>query len=295
MLNPALNLIYWADSGTGKIQRASLDGSPPEDLVTGLKHPNGIAIAGSKIYWTDCDVTRLPQNKEGTIKWANLNGSSPKDLPITQFVNPTMLALDISANNANKMIYWADISGGSIQRANLNGSQYQVLHNTTSLGGIALDVPRNKIYWTNPVQGKIQRANLDGSPPEDFVTGLESPNGIAIAGGKIYWTDMVIPSKIQCANLDEFQGRSLNHSQVDTLVVIPCDFLPFGIAIDVPRGKIYWTIQGMGPTEGTGAIQRANLDGSEYESLPITGLKSPSGIALYARQSSSVASAWPQT
>ena len=281
MLNPALNLIYWADSGTGKIQRANPNGSPPEDLVTGLKHPNGIAIAEGKIYWTDCDVTRLPQNKEGTIKWANLNGSLPKDLPITQFVNPTMLALDISANNANKMIYWADISGGPIQRANLNGSQYQVLLNTASLGGIALDVPRNKIYWTNPVQGKIQRASLDGSPPEDFVTGLESPNGIAIAGGKIYWTDMVTPSKIQCANLDEFQGSPLNLSQVETLVVIPCG-LPYGIALDVSRDKIYWTVQRTDTPQRTGAIQCADLNGSRYKELPIIGLKSPNGIALYA-------------
>ena len=281
MLNSALNLIYWADSGTGKIQRARLDGSPPEDLVTGLKHPNGIAIdvSRNKIYWTASDETRLIQNRESAIKWANLNNvSPPKDLPITQFVNPTMLALDVSAS---KMIYWADISGGPIQRANLNGSQYQILPNTTSPGGIALDVPRNKIYWTNPVQGKIQRANLNGSPPEDFVTGLKSPNGIAIAGGKIYWTDMVIPSKIQCANLDEFQGSPFNYSQVDTLVVIPCDFLPFGIAIDVPGDKIYWTIQGMGPTQGMGSVQRAGLDGSPPEDF-VTGLKSPSGIALYA-------------
>ncbi len=37
--------MYWADSDTEKIQRANLDGSSVEDLVTtGLWHPNGIAL-----------------------------------------------------------------------------------------------------------------------------------------------------------------------------------------------------------------------------------------------------------
>ena len=45
----ALDLInskmYWTDFGTEKIQRANLDGSNVEDLVTtGLSDPNGIAL-----------------------------------------------------------------------------------------------------------------------------------------------------------------------------------------------------------------------------------------------------------
>lgn len=284
MLNSELNLIYWADSGTGKIQRAKFDGSY-EDLFTGLEGPTGIALAWDNIYWTEWDKTKLPQR--GTIKWANLdNGSSPKDLPITQLVNPTKLALDVSGNR----IYWADTPGGPIQRAMLDGSPPENLP-IESPGGIALDVLRNKIYWTNPFKGKIQCANLDefnGSPPEDLVTGLKSPNGIAIdtSNNMICWTDMggkennaIIPGKIQCANLDEFQGRALDTSQIKALI-IPSG-RPVDIALDVPRGKIYWTTQGMGPTQETGAIQRADLDGYLPEDF-VTGLKSPSGIDLYA-------------
>ena len=51
--------------------------------------------------------------------------------------------------------------------------------------------------------------------------------------------------------------------------------LPVRIALDLARGKIYWT-------EGSLAdfmISRANLDGTDGEFL-ITGLTSPSGIAL---------------
>ena len=37
--------LYWTDSGTGKIQRANLDGTEVEDLVTeGLLSPRGLAL-----------------------------------------------------------------------------------------------------------------------------------------------------------------------------------------------------------------------------------------------------------
>ena len=36
--------MYWTDAGTDKIQRANLDGSGVEDLVTGLNNPYTIAL-----------------------------------------------------------------------------------------------------------------------------------------------------------------------------------------------------------------------------------------------------------
>ena len=42
---PAAVKVYWIDAGTAKIQRASLDGSNVEDLVTsGLGYPEDIAL-----------------------------------------------------------------------------------------------------------------------------------------------------------------------------------------------------------------------------------------------------------
>ena len=67
--------MYWTDSGTGKIQRANLDGSGVEDLVTtGLTAPRGIALdpRAGKMYWTDYWTN--------TIHRANLDGSQIEDL-----------------------------------------------------------------------------------------------------------------------------------------------------------------------------------------------------------------------
>lgn len=43
-LDIASGKIYWAANGDGKIQRANLDGSGIENLVTGLVNPHGIAL-----------------------------------------------------------------------------------------------------------------------------------------------------------------------------------------------------------------------------------------------------------
>ena len=93
-----LRKIYWTDFGTGnpnplqndKIQRANLDGSNVETLLTFenfLRVPRGIAldVAGGKMYWTDATRDR--------IRRANLDGSSPEALVTSGLVNPQGIAL----------------------------------------------------------------------------------------------------------------------------------------------------------------------------------------------------------
>ena len=77
----------------------------------------------------------------------------------------------------------------------------------------------------------------------------------------MYWTE---PVKIRRSNLDG--------SGVENLVTRA--EIPFGIALDVSGGKLYWT------DAGTAKIQRSNLDGSGVEDLVTTGLETPWGIAL---------------
>ncbi|MBX3000633.1 MAG: SMP-30/gluconolactonase/LRE family protein [Caldilineaceae bacterium] len=68
--------IYWADSRTGKIQRATLaDGGDVTDLVTAdLQMPHGVAVdaANGHLYWADSAAR--------TIRRATLNGENPIDL-----------------------------------------------------------------------------------------------------------------------------------------------------------------------------------------------------------------------
>ena len=257
----ALLTIFWTDNNTGKIQRANLDGSNVQDLVTqGLETPSGIVldVAGGKMYWTD--------NRTNKIQRANLDGSNVQDLVTQGLRSPSGIALDVAGGK----IYWTDYDTEKIQRANLDGSNIEdlVTQGLYAPRGIVLDVGAGKMYWTDSgTGGKIQRANLDGSNVQDLVTqGLTWPSGIAldVAGGKIYWTDYGT-DKIQRANLDG--------SNIEDLVTQGLSN-PNGIALDVAGGKIYWT-------DGrTDKIQRANLDGSNIEDLVTQGLETPGGIAI---------------
>ena len=245
-----MSQMYW--TGSGKIQRANLDGSNIESLATAENFPFGLAldVARGKIYWTD----------GWWVRRANLDGSNietPVTVDSRRFRTFGGLALDMAGGK----IYWMDWSrSGKIQCANLDGSNIENL--VTGLDyprGLALDVAGGKIYWT---EDGIWRTNLDGSNIESLVTGLDSPSGLALdmAGGKIYWTED--GRMIRRANL--------NGSNIESLVT-GAD--PRGLALDVARGKIYWT-------DWSGKIQRANLDGSNIESL-VTGLDKPFGLALY--------------
>lgn len=86
------------------------------------------------------------------------------------------------------------------------------------------------MYWADEdwggTGGTIQRANLDGTNIEILVSGLESPQGIAlyVANNKLYWTQSWGPYKgVNVANLDG--------TNIETLVSDVNVGLPGGIAL----------------------------------------------------------------
>lgn len=173
--------IYWINQMLDRIQRANLDGSEVEDLVT-WAFSNSLILDRSrgKIYWTDYS--------ESKIRRANLDGSNVEDIVTTSY-EPVSLALDV----ARRKIYWTtwskrEFGPHTIQRANLDGSNVEeVFTNSDRLTSLALDPVGGKIYWITsasdkpaPHTGKIQRSNLDGSEVEDIITGLNNPWSIAL-------------------------------------------------------------------------------------------------------------------
>ncbi|MHC4093036.1 MAG: hypothetical protein ACYSVY_22660, partial [Planctomycetota bacterium] len=107
--------IYWTDVLAHSIQRANLDGSNPEPLITTpVDHPTGIAVdAGAgKVYWADGPLNGPNQR----IQRANLDGTEVEDLVTGQGTPPREISLDPAAG---KMYWGADIG---IWRADLDGS-----------------------------------------------------------------------------------------------------------------------------------------------------------------------------
>ena len=266
------NLMYWTDWATDKIQRANLNGSNIQDLITGLDSPHGITVDGSggKIYWTDPIAAKILR--------ADINGSNIQDL-ITGLDRPIGIAVDGSGGK----IYWTDVETGKIQRANLNGSNIQdLVTGLTSPNGIAVDGSGGKMYWTDFVPGNIQRANLDGTNTETLVSDFDyGPFGIAldVAAGKMYWTNVWGQHRIHQTDLD---GRNVRD------LVITGEG-PVGIAVDIAGRNMYWIEQ------GADKIRRASLNGTNVQDLVRTGLDRPFGLALGIPQTNGTITFDPST
>jgi DNA-binding beta-propeller fold protein YncE len=124
------------------------------------------------------------------------------------------------------------------------------------------------MYWTDSQSDSIYRADLDGSDLETLLTlpGNPSPRGLAVdqINDKIYFANQGAGA-VQRSNLDG--------TAIEDVFTVDGWNGPDGIALDIPSGQVYWT----GLNENL-AIQRANFDGTNVETLVASGLNVPRHI-----------------
>jgi hypothetical protein len=174
-----------------------------------------------------------------------------------------------SSEPATPRLFFLDVRGGRIVSANADGSDVKTL--VTGLrgtpDGIVVDAEAGYMYWTHmgaasADDGYIQRAKRDGSELTKIVPdgGTFTPKQLKLDARhrKLYWADRE-GMRIMRANVDGSQVETLietGHGDGDRANQANwC----VGIALDVGRGKVYWTQKGGNPPN-TGSIRRANLD-----------------------------------
>ncbi len=232
------------------------------------------------IYWT------APRRID-TAQLTNL-----RNLNIQSIVNMGLNGpYDIALDTQRDKIYWTVT--GKIQRANLDGPNARnVITGLYYPRYIALDVIASKVYWiqgTTPglrglFKHKICCANLDGTDVQDLISGLNSPRSIALnmQEGKMYWTEGTSETKGRRFGEIWIEGtphtakiRRANLDGTEIQDVITTGDYPYGIALDLINGKIYWTEYNF----DSGRIRCANLDGTNVQDL-VDGLNNPNDIAL---------------
>ncbi len=202
-----------------------------------------------------------------------------------------------SLNQSHGRIFFLDIRGGRVLSANPDGSDLKVLAEGRRTGpdGIVVDPSAGFVYWSNMGKasaddGSIDRVSIDGGEVTNVVpvggTFTAKQMKLDKKHGKLYWSDRE-GMRIQRANLDG--------SHIETLVETGhgdeerkdqgrwC----VGIALDVEKGKVYWTQKG-GDNAGVGVIRRANMEipkgqtpanRSDIETL-VAGLPEPIDLDL---------------
>jgi len=268
--------LYVLDLG-GRVFTMKTDGTDSKTLVTGCRLPDGIAVDSDAghIYWTNMGD---PRRNDGSIERADLDGGHRTMIvPEGATYTPKQLQLDKKSGK----LYWCDREGMRVMRANLDGSAIETLVQsgdgdadrrdaTRWCVGVAVDIERGHIYWTqkgpdNAGRGRIFRAGIDvprGQTPADrrditlLFEALPEPVDLELdrEHHMLYWTDRGNPPRGNTVSRTSIRG------EVDQQIVLTDLMEGIGIAIDVPRDRMFIT-------DLAGSIYRARLDGSERRVL----------------------------
>ena len=167
-------------------------------------------------------------------------------------------------------LFFLSASSGQVFSANPDGSDLKVIvtEGRRIPDGIVVDTEAGHIYWTNmgnpsANDGSIERANIDGSKASHIVPngGTFTPKQLQLdrKDRKLYWSDRE-GMRLMRANLDGSKIETLvDTSEGDARPGKDARKWCVGIALDVERGKVYWTQKGP-EKAGQGRIFRANLE-----------------------------------
>jgi sugar lactone lactonase YvrE len=242
-----------------------------------------------QIYWTDMGRANAD---DGTVQRVGLSGGEPiMVVPPGGAFTPKQLKID------GGKLYWADREGMRIMRANLDGSNIEVLVQTGAgeadrkdqarwCVGIAIDPVRRQVYWTqkggdNAGQGTIKRASLDlprGQTPanrtdvEVLFSNLPEPIDLDLDLKRrhLYWTDRG-DNTVSRAPMDPRKGFDPAHRN-DRVILVRGLKEAIGIALDFPHGRMFYTSLG-------GELGTARLDGKDARLL-LTDQRTLTGITL---------------
>ena len=275
--------MYWISDGD-RFGGGTLQGFINDSMDAFGIFATSVALnvsSGGKLYWTAATLPGKP------ACGALLRGSQSEDYAVlTSTVDPDSIMFDeydifaeygsetlavltnatpfgITIDTTKDKLYWTN-SQGSIQRANIDGSNIEIIiTGLNSPKDIVIDMVEGQLYWTE-AQVLIRRSNLNGENIQTFATGLGTLGSITIAGGNLYWTEKIGETH------GKISRARLTGANVEDLVTL--SNVPVGIAVDIANSKIYWT-------ETQGRLRRSNLNGKNIEDV-ITGLIAPGDLVL---------------
>lgn len=207
--------IYWADSATGSILRAKLDGADRETVLSGLHRPASLAIdtAHGILYCvTHPSDLYTVGDFEGTISAVRLDGTEKTTL-LAFYPNAESYADVIAVDPEQGHIYWTVIENllvgpmdqpapssvgciGSIAAADLSGPMLTTILRDAlcDLAGLALDsIPTfgaERVYWSvASYSGRIVSCKTDGTGWKVVADEVSYPTSIAVdrLEGKVYF------------------------------------------------------------------------------------------------------------
>lgn len=273
-------------NGKGRILSCRPDGSNLHEIVGNIRTlPDGIAIdvANQHIYWTN--MGKLGVN-DGSIQRCDLSGANIVTIvPEGKTHTPKQLVIA----QRSKKIYWSDREGMKVMRANMDGSDVEILYQPGVSDedrrdyrnwcvGIAVDEEAGRVYWTQKGpskgnQGRILYMGLDFKPGESstsrtdvhiLLANLPEPIDLEIdhASKTLYWTDRGDPPHGNSVNSISLVGVSTEGSTTspERKILVRKLHEGIGLALDTKNSRMFFGDLG-------GAVYSSNLDGTNKNTI----------------------------
>ncbi|XP_007455888.1 PREDICTED: low-density lipoprotein receptor-related protein 4 [Lipotes vexillifer] len=258
-----MGFMYWTDWGeNAKLERSGMDGSDRTVLISNnLGWPNGLTVdkASSQLLWADAHTER--------IEAADLNGASRHTL-VSPVQHPYGLTL------LDSYIYWTDWQTRSIHRAD-KGTGSNVILVRSNLPGL-MDiqaVDRAQPLGFNKCSSRNGGCSHLCLPrPSGF--SCACPTGIQLKGdGKT--CDPSPETYLLFSSRGSIRRISLDtNDHTDVHVPVPELNNVISLDYDSVDGKVYYTDVFLD------VIRRADLNGSNMETVIGRGLKTTDGLAV---------------
>jgi hypothetical protein len=221
--------LYWVNQGGGTVMRLPASGGPAQVLAQAtapsvIAVTGGYAVwaaqdgvygcstascAGSTVHIAVATVGGSIQGVayDGTYVYYTDEGSGPdtgvavRCPPQAGCPGAVTLGNNLDAPLGialyGDLAFWTEQADGNLN-GNLDdspkggGGQLRIASALQSPTGVAAD--GTDVYWTeaDPSAGKVRRCPYAGGycmTPEDLATGLAAPLDLALAGGRVYWSD----------------------------------------------------------------------------------------------------------
>jgi len=197
-LDDTKKIVVWANAGDQALAWATLGipgGAPLSMAGPKLAEPEGIALRGSELLWTELGndgVFRAQTSFNGSL----LEAKAPEQLsqPSAPGTTPRRVAA------AKNVVCWTYESSGSVA-CHANGTAVTVAASVVTPRALALDVAADgsatQVFFASfaDVQAGKQRggiyvAPVDGSAASapELVAAEDHPNGLAVDADAVYWT-----------------------------------------------------------------------------------------------------------